>query len=361
MNSTNAHRMIALKQVKNWAPFKIDALGLVTLLGAGQVDQAVGRLSRNRFIDHLPFLALNVVAGDEINEAQPGYAVYNFSDAVVTSQLAPWFTRWLAAQDITQCSSIIHVAYEASVASFSRWDNTLSAFISSVVLVCMVLFAGLTRDWWAFINAVSLIISVISRWFILYELTHSIDTAVDTVPEHDPMRTSVKCLVQFPDGKALTLFTSRGILTKVLLPRPAPLHHQRYSLVRYIAWLGFGFHVISLGMCALASQLATVVVLLLSTALLVFRVFAVEDRIGSKMRVRRLDEKGERESYSRAYSRLKLTETEENSLVAWNLAPQRTNADWWNQYRAGLADSDDKQLYKFLDDVLPKGEAIAWR
>lgn len=353
--------VIALKQIKNWAPFKIDALGLVTLLGAGQVDQAVGCLSRNRFIDHLPFLALNVVAGDDINEAQPGYAVYNFSDAVVTSQLAPWFTRWLAAQDITQCSSIIHIAYDAGGASFSRWDNALSASISSVVLVCIVLFAGLTRDWWAFINGVSLIISVISRRYILHELLHSIDTAVDTVPEHDPARTGVKCLVQFPDGKALTLSTSRGILTKVLLPRPVPLHHHRYSLARYIAWLGFGFHVISLGMCALVSQLVTVVVLLLSTALLVFRVFAVEDRIGSKMRVRRLDEKGERESYSRAYSRLRLTAKEEDSLVAWNLAPQRTNVDWWNRYRAGLADSDDKQLHKFLDDVLLKGEALAWR
>ncbi|KAL9064130.1 MAG: hypothetical protein Q9161_009068 [Pseudevernia consocians] len=353
--------MFLLKQVKNWAPFKIDALGLVTLLGAGQVDQAVGRLSRNRFIDHLPFLALNVVAGDDINQAQQGYAVYNFSDGIVTSQLAPWFTRWLAAQEFTQCSSIIHLTYDANGASFSRWDNALSMIISSVVLVSMVLFAGLTGDWWAFVNAVSLIISVLCRRYILHELSHSIDTAVGTVPEHDPARTSVKCLVQFPDGKALTLFTSRGILTKVLLPRPAPLHYRRYNLFRYVAWLGFGSHVISLGMCTLASQLATVVVLLLSTALLVFRVFAVEDRIGSKMRVQRLDGKGERESYGRAYARLKLTEMEENSLVAWNLTPQRTNVDWWNKYRAGLADSDGKQLQKFLEDVLPKGEAMAWR
>ncbi|CAF9916080.1 hypothetical protein IMSHALPRED_002966 [Imshaugia aleurites] len=361
MSSTISDHMIALKQVKNWAPFKIDALGLVTLLGAGQVDQAVGRLSRNRFIDHLPFLALNVVAGDDISQSQPGYAVYNFSDAVVTSQLAPWFTRWLAAQDFTQCSSLIHVTYDANGTSLSRWHSALSMIISSVVLVSMVLLAGLTRDWWAFVNAVSLIVSVVCRRYILHELLHSIDTAVGTVPEHDPARKQVKCLVQFPNGKALTLFTSRGVLTKLLLPRPAPLHHRRYNLFRYIAWLGFGFHVISLGMSALASQLATVVVLLLSTALLVFRVLAVEDRIGSKMMIRRLDMKGERESYGRAYSRLKLTDEEENSLVAWNLAPQRTNVDWWNRYRAGLADSDDTQLSKFLENVLPKGEAMAWR
>ncbi|KAF6228974.1 hypothetical protein HO133_007087 [Letharia lupina] len=361
MDSTHPHHMIALKQVKNWAPFKIDALGLVTLLGAGPVDQAVGRLSRNRFVDHLPFLALNVVAGDDINQAQPGYAVYNFSDAVVTSQLAPWFTRWLAAQDVTQCSSFLHLAYDAKGASFSRWDNALSIIVSSVVLVSMVLLAGLTEDWWAFVNAVSLIISVMCRRCILHELVHSIDTAVGTVPEHDPARIGVKCLVQFPDGKALTLFTSRGILTKVLLPRPVPLHHRRYHLARYIAWLCFGVHVISLGMSALASQLATVVVLLLSTALLVFRVFAVEDRIGSKMRVRRFDDQEGHGSYRRTYSRLKLTGTEEQSLVAWNLAPQRTNVDWWNKYRAGLADPNGTQLCKFLDDVLPKGEAMAWR
>ena len=353
--------MITLNQVRSWAPFKIDALGLVTLLGAGQVDQAVGRLSRNRFIDHLPFLAINVIAGDDINLAQPGYAVYNFSDAIMTSQLAPWFTRWLAAQDITQCSSIIHLAYDANGASFSRWDNILSTIISSVVLVSMVLFAGLTGDWWAFVNALSLITSVVCRHYILHELLHSIDTAVDTVPENDPAGTSLKCLVQFPDGKALTLLTSRGILTRVLLPRPAPLHYRRYNLVRYLAWLGFGSHVISLGMSALASQLITVVVLLLSTALLVFRVFTVEDSIGSKMRVRRFDEKGSRESYSRTYSRLKLTEKEEDSLVAWNLVPQRSNVDWWSRYRAGLAKSVDTKLYKFLEDVLPEGEAMTRR
>lgn len=351
--------MIALNQVRSWAPFKIDALGLVTILGAGQVDQAVGRLSRNRFIDHLPFLALNVIAGDDINEAQPGYAVYNFSDAIMTSQLAPWFTRWLAAQETTQCSSMIHIAYSSNGPSFSRWDNALSILTSSVVLVSMVLLAVLTRDWWAFVNAVSLIISVMCRRLILHWLLKSIDTAVGTVPEHDPARTCVKCIVQFPDGKALTLFTSRGILTKVLLPRPEPLHYRRYSVARYIAWLCFGFHVISLGMSALASQLATVVVLLLSTALLVFRVFAVEDCIGSKMKVRRCDEMGQRESYSRTYSRLHLTENEESSLVAWNLAPQRTNVGWWNKYRASLVyprDPVDPQLHKFLEEVLPKGE-----
>lgn len=343
--------MFPLEQVKNWAPFKIDALGLVTLLGAGQVDRAVGCLSRNRFIDHLPFLAINVVAGDDINEAQPGYAVYNFSDAVVTSQLAPWFTRWLAAQDITQCSSILHIAYDTGDTTFSRWDYVLSMSISTAVLAPMVLLAGLSEDWWALVNAVSLIISVMCRRCILHDLVHSIDSAVATVPEHDPTRVGVKCLVKFPDGKALTLFTSRGILTKVLLPRPAPLRSRCYDFARYIAWLGFGSHVISLGMCALASQLITVVTLLLSTALLVFRVFAFEDRIGSKMKVRRLDQKGERESYSHAYSRLKLTEVEEDSLVAWNLAPRRSNVDWWNKYRAVLARSDDEQLCRFLDDI----------
>ena len=353
--------MIALKQLKSWAPFKIDALGLVTLLGAGQVDQAVGRLSRNRFIDHLPFLALNVVAGDDINQPQSGYAVYNFSDAVVTSQLAPWFTRWLAAQNITQCSSVMFLTYDADGASFSRWDNALSIVVSSVVLLIMVILAGLTWDWWALANAVSLIVSVICRRYILFELSSFIDAAVSTVPEHDPARTSVKCLVQFPDGKALTLFTSRGILTKVLLPRPAPLHHRLYHSVRYLAWLCFGLHVISIGMSALASQLVIVMSLLLPTTLLVFRVFAVEDRIGSKMRVRRFDNKEERESYSRTYSRLRLTDKEEMSLVAWNLAPQRTNLDWWNKYRAGITDSDDTQLCKFLEDVLPKGKSVALR
>ena len=117
----------------------------------------------------------------------------------------------------------------------------------------------------------------------------------------------------------------------MLLPRPAPLHIRHYHLARYIAWLGFDIHVISRGMTALASQIITVVVLLLSTALLIFRVFAVEDRIGSKMRIRRLDERGECGSYGRAYSRSKLIEDEEESLVVWNLGPLQISMDWWKK------------------------------
>src|SRR5271156_582823 len=42
--------------LERWAPFRIDALGLVTLLGAERVDQVVGRLAHHRLTSCLPLL-----------------------------------------------------------------------------------------------------------------------------------------------------------------------------------------------------------------------------------------------------------------------------------------------------------------
>jgi hypothetical protein len=38
-----------LEYLSKWAPFRIDALGLVTLIGADDVNRVVGRLVQSRY------------------------------------------------------------------------------------------------------------------------------------------------------------------------------------------------------------------------------------------------------------------------------------------------------------------------
>lgn len=48
--------MAILDFLHHWAPFRIDALGIVTILGAAEVDMVVGRLARHHFTGCLPLL-----------------------------------------------------------------------------------------------------------------------------------------------------------------------------------------------------------------------------------------------------------------------------------------------------------------
>lgn len=94
------------REVKQWRPFSIDALGLVTLLGADEVNKALGTLERRRYTEYLPFLAAYIVAGDRFADEQAGYSLYNITDGITTTELKSWFTRWLSAQKVLNATTI---------------------------------------------------------------------------------------------------------------------------------------------------------------------------------------------------------------------------------------------------------------
>lgn len=99
--------MLPLHYLKDWGPFHIDALGIVTLLGADEVNNHVGKLVRNSFLEYLPLLGSYIIANDAFAEKQPGFQLYNFDDFIYTPDLAGWFTRWLMAQELrTSCSFV---------------------------------------------------------------------------------------------------------------------------------------------------------------------------------------------------------------------------------------------------------------
>lgn len=55
-----------LRKLHHWRPFRIDALGLVTLLGAEEVDLGIGTLQKRRFTEwvrqprYKPYLRLMI-------------------------------------------------------------------------------------------------------------------------------------------------------------------------------------------------------------------------------------------------------------------------------------------------------------
>ena len=102
-----------LQDIKDWASFRLDALGLASLLGATEVSNALGRLTHNRITEFLPLLASYVVANDQISDAIPGFTLYNITDAVVATDVCSWFSRWLLAQPLTYTSTTFQIAVDS--------------------------------------------------------------------------------------------------------------------------------------------------------------------------------------------------------------------------------------------------------
>ncbi len=73
---------LPLHTVKDWAPFRLDALGLVTLLRAEEVNVAIGALQHSLFTECLPLFGTYMIAGNKFTRPIPGFALYNITDGV---------------------------------------------------------------------------------------------------------------------------------------------------------------------------------------------------------------------------------------------------------------------------------------
>jgi len=96
--------------LKTWAPFRIDALGLVTLLGVDELNLAIGRLACNRVTEYLLLLGGYIIANDSFAKPIPGFLVYNISDGIMATDVAGWFSRWLICQDLTWSSTTLRIS-----------------------------------------------------------------------------------------------------------------------------------------------------------------------------------------------------------------------------------------------------------
>src|SRR5271170_5883454 len=98
-----------IRWLLKWAPFKIDALGLVTLLGADELNGAIGRLSKSQLTEYLPLVGGFVIASDSIRSHIAGFTLYNVTDGICATDVAGWFARWLLFRDLTYNSTTLTI------------------------------------------------------------------------------------------------------------------------------------------------------------------------------------------------------------------------------------------------------------
>ncbi|RYP66162.1 hypothetical protein DL769_006106 [Monosporascus sp. CRB-8-3] len=318
---------VALQQ---WAPFKIDALGLVTILGASQADMVLGQLTRNYLTEWLPLLGAYVIADNSITNPLPGFSLYNITDGILATDLAGWFARWLLCQDLSFCSSTIYISpIVASTSRRQRLRRDICSHSLGVLTLIPMVLSILIGDWWGLANSISMLASVVVRRIILEQNRRAIDLAVD-----ESEKTSceeVKVFVTLPNGKAVAIRTTRGIVIDCLLTTPRPPNLKRYTASRAVGWFAFGCHIISLGMSSLVCQLVAVILLICPTVLVAWQIGMDRSQVGRKLAFSRDD--AQVPFRAAAYARLDLTPEQEESLVKWNLAPHRSNKLWWDKYR----------------------------
>ncbi|KAL9620530.1 MAG: hypothetical protein Q9160_004999 [Pyrenula sp. 1 TL-2023] len=316
-----------LRELLGWAPFRIDALGLVTIFGAEEVNMNVGRLSRSPWTDFLPLLGSYTIAGNNITKPIPGFTAYNITDGIVTSDVPGWFSRWLLAQDLSWNTTSLKVEYQKRRIRLSDTICTYGVGASCLAIV-LALALGI-GDWWGVANAASMIISSIVRKFIVEQNRRAVDLAAEKAQW---IKDDVVTFWNLPTGHAIAIRCSRAILLKCLLTTPKPPCSTLYGVARVIGWIGFGCHAIALGMTCLFNQIISVIVLVGATVIVVNRWGDDETSIGTTLRIEKTAVSGG-DFRATAYANLDLTEQQEEYMMNWNLFPQKGNGKWWQKYR----------------------------
>jgi hypothetical protein len=153
----------ALAAVKIWAPFKIDALGLITLLGTDAIRKILGQLVNSPW-EYFPLLAGHIVADNSIAEPIPGFILYNITEGTVAKDLNAWFTRWLLSQDLPDCSTELTIS---TVGGRSKRNLPSYEALAGSVLVntFLAIWPLLLCDWYGFAASFCLVTMVVTRCY----------------------------------------------------------------------------------------------------------------------------------------------------------------------------------------------------
>ncbi|KAI9644818.1 hypothetical protein NHQ30_006845 [Ciborinia camelliae] len=320
-----------LLDLSTWAPFRIDALGLVTLIGAKEVSKSIGRLVTSRFTKFLPVLGAYLIAGNQFTTMSSGYTIYNVSDSITTTCVSGWLTRWLNAQDLNTMSlSVFEWTYLQSKRN-RPWRNVLAGIIGLFTMGGLLVIAILSRDGFGIANATAMAISVLVRWYMVRENMEGLDQAVLKAckgPSADYFDERVKLFITLANGKLVTFYAPRGLVVAGFTRGPTTPQNRAYKLMRGVGWLTFGVHIIALGQSYLTSQIYTVVLLVLSTWATIHGFGCNEEEVANHLRATatKIDTSPpppDRRLY--AYVALEPTDIEEESLAEWGLLPRKAN------------------------------------
>ncbi|KAI8935179.1 hypothetical protein NX059_007772 [Plenodomus lindquistii] len=329
-----------LSGIRSWGPFKIDALGIVTLLGADSLRKSSARLVTNPYSAYLPHLAAHIYADDSIAEAVPGFALYNITDGIKACDLSAWFTRWLGCQKLGWQETTLEIQVETSTGAQITATRSFGVGIAILVNAFLIAFPAALGDWYGLASCIGLAVTVLMRVFILDAYRRSLDAhTIKAAASLEP----VKLFITLPNGRVVSVRTTRGITVHCLLTEARPSNVTLHRLARATDWVGFALHAVALGMASLATQIILVAVVLVSTIIEVQRFGADESRIGRHLRVFQTDDRAVN-SRSKAYLKLDLDIDEEESMVKWDLFPQKSNVVWWQRYRTLQAGGEDHAM-----------------
>lgn len=322
---------LPLHALHSWQAFRIDALGLVTMLGTEQLNRSVGRLIRNPYFEYLPLLSAFTVSSNQIKDPIPGFSLYNVSSAITTNELSAWFSRWLLTQNLRRTGTKLE--WTVTEKPRSQWGEECSAVIIAVLLIGPLLaLASLSGDWWGIANVLAMIVSVVVRAFVVGQNRNAIDEAAYRGQASSPQKAKLFCIL--PNGKSVIVYAPTGVITNCLVIDPKPACPSLYTVMRWIGWIAFTAHVISIGMCTLLVQIYTVILVVVPSVLTVHCVGSNENLVGRRLSVDRDENlKSNPEGRRlRTYIDLDLTEQEEAVMLEWNLFPKRCNTAWWDDY-----------------------------
>ncbi|KAK1974790.1 hypothetical protein LZ30DRAFT_739466 [Colletotrichum cereale] len=315
-----------LQDLRGWSPFSIDALGLITLLGSEALDTVLGQMICTPVTQYLPLLGGHIIASNSIISPRIGFALHNINDGIKATDLAGWFARWLSCEGAQFSGTTLHIRREKRSASPAK---RLIGMASGTLGLLPLVLGTLIVDWWAVVNGLVMIASVLVRLVVMNQNHRALDLSARGADSTSSE--TVRSFVTLPDGKAVTVITTRGIVLECLLTDPRPPHPRLYQAARIAGWTAFGTHVVVLGMSPLICQLPTVVMMIAATVATVYEVGADRYQISHEIRISRDD--AEERFRAAAYARLQLSEKEEISMVNWHLFPQKTNTMWWQRYR----------------------------
>ena len=315
-------------EAKDWAPFKLDALGIITLLGTESLRQSISSLVHNGFAEYLPLLAPQIIADNTITNTVPGFALYNITDGVYAIDLSAWWTRWLTCQAFNWNTTVLDVNALPQKRSLVTTSWFVMLCLNAVIDAAIIIIPVLLDDWYGFAASVSLVGTVISRAYILSSLRQSID---NLITEADKQTDAVKLFLTLPNGRAVTIRTTRGITTNILLTTPRPKHPFLYKLFRGIDWVALGVLVVSLGSASLCMQIILIGMLSLATLIVVQRYNCDELHIGRRLEIIQNNPAGD-DRRGIAYRELNLSEEEEKALISWHLLPMKYNKFLWGRY-----------------------------
>jgi hypothetical protein len=360
------YRSLPLNHLSTWAPFKIDALGLVTLLGQEQVNAKLGRLVREGYLDFMPLLGAFVIAGDLFRDRQAGFNIYNITSGITTPELTGWLTRWLKAQDFDKNKMDVQWIVEEKTRSYAKmnWIAFIIAFFFQAGFLVLTILIG---DWYGIANSLSMTASVLVRLYVLKANRDAIDLAVKDAtdkaiekhnkdPTEDPTReATILCILD--DATAIIMKTPEHLIKSCFVVTPKPTHPGRYWLARAAGWIFFLVHIISIGQSVLVSQMVTVVLLVIPTVALVAlpeewrkRYLGCNEQfIAKSLTALKTPTKAKKPPLApdgprriHLYAMCQLTRKEEESMLHWSTMPHSSNVKWWDEYKR------EKQDYLLL-------------